>query len=126
MPYSPYEDHPIIVSLIRDGWNTPDTYSKHFSEIPKASGVYLLLNVDLEDGKRDRIMYVGMSVRLSTRLSGHEIQKLISDHLSWAAHVQRWFKLFPARDLRKTERHFIRLHRPPYNIIGRVRGEAWT
>lgn len=107
--------------LLADQWQSPNTYSNAFAEPPDAPGLYLLICFD---GTTAAAMYAGMSLRLARRLAGHPVMREIRSR----GHAQIWFKPIDAAlpELRQAEKALIHRFRPPFNIIGRVRGEAWA
>ena len=109
----------IQLGLIAEGWRTPSTYSDHFDEITDRPAVYLFLLMNRETYREAIVAYVGMSTRLSQRLSGHNILPLLSRDDLWP---MRWFKPVERRDLRRVEREYITRFDPPWNIVGRRRG----
>jgi excinuclease UvrABC nuclease subunit len=101
-------------------WLTPNTYNGNFA-YPSGRGIYVLAarKIDYEKKKvRHKILYVGMSLDLRRRLSGHAVLLELRDRFGDVVIFFRNYK----SDLRKLERHFIHLFNPPYNIIGRRRG----
>lgn len=106
-------------ALAADGWLSPDTYSKHFAPIISGAGVYLFLLTDTEAFDRAIVAYVGMSVRLSQRLSAHPVLRELQTPGYW---TQRMFKPVPRGLVRETERQYIASFDPPWNVQGRVRG----
>lgn len=105
--------------LILDGWLSPDTYARHFAEIPSSPAVYLLMMADRATLTQAIVAYVGMSQNLAQRLSGHPvINEIESDTRS----VFRWFKPTKAKNLRSVEARYIHRFDPPWNVIGRPRG----
>lgn len=115
------DSKPIQLSLIRDGWRSPDTYSNHFAPVESVSGVYLFLLHEREEYRKAFIAYVGMSKNLEQRLSSHEVYRELEDLNLW---IMRWFKELPCDELRKVERDCIGLFNPPWNIIGKRKGIA--
>lgn len=110
--------------LMADGWLSPDTYCNCFGALSDRPAVYLFLlyKPDAEGWRgyeRAIVAYVGMSRRVKTRLSSHDVLPQIETSDSW---VMRWFKPTPAKALRETEGHYIRRFNPPWNIIGKTRG----
>lgn len=113
--------------LLEQGWATSDTYCNHFKPIPDAPGVYLFECLDFDNFfKSLGIVYVGQAKRLVRRLefSAHEVLKEIygDDSRNWW--IRRWFKEFPAEQLRTVERSYIEFYDPPFNIVGKRRGFA--
>jgi len=110
-------------ALIAEEWQSPNTYSNSFGEPPDGPGLYLLVGWDAHFTSA-RAMYAGMSLRLARRLAGHPVMREIRD----LGHAQVWFKPLdlPLSELRAAERKLIRRFRPPFNIISRIRGEAWA
>ena len=105
---------------LRDnGWFTPDTYNNYFKPLTDSSVVYLFLLHKTPDYKNVLVAYVGMSINLEQRMSGHNILKQLDVHGYWA---QRWFKPTPNIELRDTESKLISEMSPPWNIQGRKRG----
>jgi excinuclease UvrABC nuclease subunit len=110
----------ISEQLEQEGWKTPDTYCKHFSEIPKKSGVYIFLKVDLdllEKTRTDTVLYVGMSRNLLKRVSTHNIKPMIK-----CDYMQVWFKEELPPKIRDAEKKLIQRFNPPFNISGKMRG----
>jgi hypothetical protein len=105
--------------LEREGWRTPDCYSKTFDAAGDFSAVYLFMLVDRMEYKAARPAYVGMSMRLAQRWSGHPILTELDDVDAW---VQRWFIRVPRSELRTVETANINRFDPPWNVIGRKRG----
>lgn len=104
---------------VEDGWLTPDTYdSGAFASLPNEPGVYLLLCYG-ELMNPIGVGYVGSAKSLLRRLSQHEVYRLIVRDGLWP---QRWFKIYPAQQIREVEKQYIRQLDPAYNIIGRRRG----
>jgi len=109
--------------LSRDGWKTPDTYATdEFGTIPERSGVYLFVGFEIFDDytQVDEALYVGMSTSLRRRTSGHPIRGKFNPTIQ----IQTWFREFSSSLIRDAERHYIRLLRPKFNIIGRIPGDA--
>jgi excinuclease UvrABC nuclease subunit len=115
---------PIADVLFCEGWRTPCTYvSKHYASLPQSSGVYIFLSSPIaeltsRDDRQRRVFYVGMARRLARRFQNHHVLVLLDDY-----HTQIWFRSVPVAMLRQTERELIHKYNPPYNIIGRRRGE---
>jgi hypothetical protein len=107
--------------LIAEGWFTPNTYGNCFRPITDGSAVYLFLMYRHGCFDKALVAYVGMSKKLSQRLSGHPVFSEIDTPERW---VMQWFKPVQPQDLRKTEAHYITKFDPPWNIIGRPRGVA--
>lgn len=105
--------------LVGDGWKTPDTYCNCFSRITNRPAVYLFLLVDRATYDMGMVAYVGMSKKLSQRLTGHPVLGEIQDTGHWA---MRWFKPVGECDLRQVEAKYITQFDPPWNINGRHRG----
>lgn len=105
--------------LVRDGWLSPDTYDNCFAPIIDDSAVYLFLLYQRDDFQRAIIAYVGMSTKLSQRITGHEVLSQLRTSECWA---MRWFKPTPSQELRAKERQYITRFDPPWNIVGRRRG----
>lgn len=105
--------------LEREGWRTPDCYSRSFDAEGDFSAVYLFMLVDRDGYERAMPAYVGMSTRLSQRWAGHPILTELEDLDQW---VQRWFIRVSRPDLRSVEKAHIQRFDPPWNIIGRTRG----
>lgn len=102
-----------------DGWVSPDTYDNYFESIIDGPAVYLFRVIDTYDYLSSFVGYVGMSERLSQRLSGHEVYREIQRPGVWP---QRWFKPTPLAALREVEDGYIKKFDPPWNVQGRVRG----
>lgn len=109
----------ISIWLIKDGWNSPNTYSNHWDEPGNFSAIYLFQLHDFATLQRGIVAYVGQSINLKARLSGHEILRSLDHPDIW---VQKWFKRTPKPNLKSTELHYIQHFDPPWNIIGRTRG----
>jgi hypothetical protein len=113
------------LSLADDGWFSPDTYSRQFMEIIDGPAVYLFLAYQNDVGSNiptygtAMVAYVGMSMRLSRRLDGHQILSEVQRAGFWP---MRWFKPTLGTELRTTERHLIKKFDPPWNILGRCKG----
>lgn len=105
--------------LAADGWRTPDTYGREYKAVPASAGVYLFLLYTDEFFHKAQVGYVGMSVDIRRRWTGHEILAQMVDAGRW---TQRWFKPISAEDLRRTEASYIVKFNPPWNINGRPRG----
>lgn len=105
--------------LISDGWFSPDTYSNEFKPFINGSAVYLFLLHETEFYDVAIVAYVGMSINLEQRMSGHNIIPLIHQDGYWP---MRWFKPTPESELRKVEADLIAEIDPPWNIQGRTRG----
>jgi hypothetical protein len=110
--------HEVNCRLSREGWLTPDSYSKEFSPLPQGPAVYLfaLFRDDFTDCL---VAYVGMSSNLQQRMSRHEV---LAEIKKCAGFVKRWFRPTPAEILRVRERELIAAFDPPWNIIGRKKG----
>lgn len=105
--------------LEREGWRTPQCYSRTFDAAGDFPAVYLFMLVDRMDYKIARPAYVGMSTRLAQRWSGHPVLSELDGIDAW---VQRWFLRVPCDDLRSVETAHIKRFDPPWNVIGRKRG----
>ena len=105
--------------LVSDGWLSPNSYSNSYGNIENIPSIYLFTMVDDYDFKSGLIAYVGMSVNLAQRISGHSVRKEIESTGFW---VPVWFKPTPQEDLRSTELNYIRKFNPPWNIVGKKRG----
>lgn len=119
-------DNPLLVdytgikeALVDDGWLTPNTYSNSYAEIESIPSIYLFTMVDDYDYTRALVAYVGMSINLAQRLSGHPVRKEIEKEGFW---VPVWFKPTPKEELRTTELSYIRKFNPPWNVVGKKRG----
>jgi hypothetical protein len=106
-------------TLVADGWRSPDIYAGFFDVAGPDAAVYLFLLLDRADYRTGMVAYVGMSINLIQRWSGHEILRELNQADQW---VMRWFKPTPAEQLRCLESELIQAHNPPWNIIGRRRG----
>jgi excinuclease UvrABC nuclease subunit len=113
----------VAVSLAREGWQSPNAYSKSFADLPRASGIYLfLVYPDFNASAQPGIVgYVGKSINIKQRMTGHEMATQIRADLP-EAYVQRWFKKVPKAELEAAEIQAIRRFDPPYNIQYRRRG----
>lgn len=103
-------------------WTTPNSYDPGSAD-PKGSGVYLLCQRRLGvyyGTKRNRykILYVGQSRNLASRLSGHEVLRELQERFD---DVVIFFRNHSSR-LKERELELIRHFNPPYNVIGRKRG----
>ena len=108
----------ISKSLKHEGWFSPNTYCNVFREPDDISAVYLFLCVsDYEDAF---VGYVGMSTRLSQRLSGHPILSNIRRNSDFW--VMTWFTPVQKPKLRTTELSYIQRFDPPWNVVGKKRG----
>lgn len=105
--------------LAADGWFTPDTYGHEFQPILSIPAIYTFLLVNEYDFRSAIVAYVGMSVKLSQRLSNHPVLDQISTSGYW---TMRWFKPVRRTELRQTETHYIKKFDPPWNIMCRPRG----
>ena len=105
--------------LREDCWRSPDTYCKDFAKIADMPAVYMFLLVDSCAFDKALVAYVGMSKRLSQRLSGHPVLAEIETPGYWS---MRWFKPVTASALRSVEASYITKFDPPWNIMGRPRG----
>ena len=105
--------------LLKEGWQTPDTYSKDFEPIRAIPAVYLFLLVDQSDYLTEFVAYVGMSANLKQRMQRHETKPQIGKDGHW---LMTWFKPTPEQSLRKTEAKYIERFNPPWNIMGKTRG----
>ncbi len=121
------ETTPLRQSLIDDGWGTPDTYDRCYSELINMSAVYLFLLYDWDNVNqfnnfdKSMVAYVGMSKTLKNRLTKHPVLREIAESRNY---VQRWFR--PAREeaLRAEELSLIQKFDPPWNVQGRTKGVA--
>lgn len=104
-----------------DGWWSPDTYARHFRELPTRPAVYVLMPYCREFYARAFVAYVGMSIDVQRRLAGHEVLREIKSPSVW---VKRWFKPTPTPALRDVERRYIQRFDPPWNLVGRKKGIA--
>ena len=119
---------PLVEDLIVEGWQTPQTYSNHFSYVPEDSGIYAFIRIQglrVDEPMEATVLYVGMSRCLAKRVAGHEILRKIREDLG-DPYVQTWFRCYSVETIREAERKHIQRFRAPYNIVGRVRGEAWN
>lgn len=112
----------IVERLVNQGWRTPNCYSNHYATVPRRAGVYLFAVFD-DFAKSPLIAYVGKSVALSQRLSGHEVLRCIRTEAP-EAYVQTWFKTLPAAEIGAAEVVTIKAFNPPYNLQHRVKGLA--
>lgn len=113
----------IITALIADGWQSPDTYDKHFAPLPQSAGVYILLAIQLSpleaDYMKTKIAYIGMSTNLEKRLSPrHQAMACIQEGKYFA---KRMFKECGKSELRKLEAELIRRFDPLLNVMGNRR-----
>lgn len=101
-------------------WLTPNTYDHNFSE-PSGSGIYLLCKrtVNPNESNGYKILYVGMSSNLKKRLEGHPILLELQEKFEDVVIFFRRYKI----NVRRLERAFIHHFNPPFNIMGRRRGE---
>ena len=111
-------------ALVNDGWLTPNTYCNFFDVPGDFPAVYLFSIRKSDefispDFDKYLIAYVGMSTRLSERLSGHPVKRELRDANYY---VMTWFKRIDAEKLRDVESELILKFDPPWNIVGRVRG----
>jgi hypothetical protein len=105
--------------LVSDGWLSPNTYDNYFEPVDNIPSIYILTMVDQYDYQNGLIAYVGMSINLAQRLSGHSVRKEIENEGFW---VPVWFKPTAKEDLRTTELSYIKKYNPPWNVIGKKRG----
>lgn len=109
----------LTAGLYEDGWHTPDTYGLEFRPAPSSPGVYLFLLYTDYLYHKAQVAYVGMSLDIRRRWSGHEILSELGGAGHW---TQRWFKQTSASELREVEASYIIKFNPPWNINGKPRG----
>lgn len=119
MPHVWKKAQELTKMLVGDGWVSPNTYCNHFAPLTEGSAVYLFLLVKSEDYQEALVAYVGMSVRLTQRIAGHNILPELDMPGYWP---MVWFKPVAKAKLRETEAEYITAFDPPWNIQGRVRG----
>lgn len=107
--------------LSAEGWLTPDTYTRLFAEPPPAPAIYLFLLCRRPDLAEAIVAYVGMSLNLHQRWTGHPVLTKLQQTDHW---TMRWFKPSAPNSLRAQERLYIQQFDPPWNIAGRRRGVA--
>lgn len=111
--------HDLSLSLISDGWLSPNTYCNNFAPLEDIPAIYLFTLFRSDDFKECLVAYVGMSTRLKQRISGHDVLTEVRQKGAW---TKVWFKPTPHDDLRHEEASYITRFDPPWNIQGRVRG----
>lgn len=117
LPFHRYES--LSKQLADDCWRTPNTYCKLFKAPSAEPAVYMFIGFRDFPERDVLVSYVGMSKRLSERLSGHPILSEISETFSY---IQTWFKPTELKKLRETELSYIQQFDPPWNVQGRRRG----
>jgi excinuclease UvrABC nuclease subunit len=114
--------------LYGDGWRTDIGYgpAKYQSKVPKSSGIYLFSLIKtrwsdhpLPDG---RVAYVGKSLNLFRRHTGHEVRPIIRGDVGSDFDIDFWFKRLAPEEISSAEVWCIKKYDPLYNIIHRVRG----
>jgi excinuclease UvrABC nuclease subunit len=117
MRFNPDDYNPFYL----DGWKTGTTYGavRHQDEIPNESGLYAITYLK-EDIKTHKIVYIGMSTNLKTRLirSNHEVMRKVE---SVGIFGSFWFKKYPLVGLYDLETEFIQKYNPSYNIRQKAR-----
>ena len=108
--------------FLLDGWLTPNSYGQDYAPLPKGAGIYAFTYFVFDiDDIHEFILYVGMSTNIAQRVANHNLlPKLRSKH----RFVAVYFFPLHRSSIREKEREFIRKFKPPYNIIGRIAGEA--
>jgi len=102
-----------------DGWLSPDSYSREFSEAEAAPAVYLFALYGDEDLRSALVAYVGMSINLQQRWNGHDVLALVRQA---GPFVKRWFRPTESALLRAVEADLITKYTPPWNTLGKPRG----
>lgn len=105
--------------ILSEGWLSPNTYTNSYAEMGDIPAVYLFLMIEPYRMVEAMVGYVGMSRKLKTRISGHQIRPLLVDA---GYHVQTWFRPVEPERLRAVEGDVIAQYDPPWNIAGRRRG----
>jgi excinuclease UvrABC nuclease subunit len=107
--------------LLENGWRSPDVYyDDECDAIPDSPGVYAVTLQWYEERKpRFEIAYIGMSMRLKTRVTyRHEACVALDDECDGPKYVLRFFRRADASDVRQLELDLIRGFQPRLNIIG--------
>ena len=111
---------PFKDQLFADGWRSPDTYCRQFDSLIDGPAVYLFLLHEDCYYERATVAYVGMSKRLTQRMSGHPVfSELWNIKGMWP---MRWFIPTEEKLLRERESELIAKYDPPWNIQGRTGG----
>lgn len=97
--------------FIANGFKTNRSYDNDFSPIPQTSGVYLLMNRTLKNGKsKYDILYVGSSNNLKERLGNHEVYRFLN---KMYLDVVPYFKI--ESNYLEKEKELIKLLQPKFN-----------
>lgn len=91
-------------------WKTPNTYDKNFSELPKSSGVYLVVAVSFIPFSKE-IIYVGSSRNLHKRHLNHEVVRRVKSDYD---HIQIYFQ--STENEIEFEKFLIKKIQPSLNI----------
>lgn len=107
----------LVDKLASDGWRTPDTWDGwYFSPIPDSPGIYLLMVSHLNALRQPRrVAYVGKSINLFRRLSGHTVIREIRRQ-DQDLYIQKWFLSLPVDEIGQAEIEAIRQFDPPMNL----------
>ena len=117
-----HDAHEVSLALVDDGWMSPNSYSNHWDEPGNFSAVYLFQVHDRETLRKSLVAYVGQSIYIKMRLSGHEVLRALNHPDVW---VKRWFKRTSRERLDETELRYIQQFDPPWNIQGKRRGVSF-
>ncbi len=106
-------------------WETERGFVASSNIPPPVSGVYAILRVTIDydipkPHIKHQVLYIGMSKKLSCRLSSHAILRELLHKFGYNdiwVYYQRHNK-----NLRKKEAQLIRAYHPPYNLVHRQRG----
>lgn len=108
-------------------WKTEATYGNTF-DVPHGPGIYLIAFRTIillpKRAVRYKILYVGMSRNLETRVPGHEIISEAKKALRLKPKLTDIVVFFRnhSKNLREIEKHYIKHFNPPFNIQHRKRG----
>jgi hypothetical protein len=127
----PFKHYQFAASMVRDGWRTPDCYSRNFSPAPQSPGVYLFSLYKMfwrESSSLPEIVYAGKSLNLAKRFDNHDVFPIISAQLpdfclETGIHymLQRWFRPLDKQIIDKAEIELIKKYNPPFNLQHRVK-----
>ncbi len=106
--------------LIRKGWKTPNTYSRHYDEIPEKSGCYLFIMIGFghDNYEMERVLYAGKSINLKQRHTSHEVHREIGRVICEMEDViiQTWFLELSEEIIDEFEVDLIKKYSPPFNL----------
>jgi len=107
-----------------DKWKTPNTYDgDSFASLPNGCGIYLLVQVQTRDSEFSyRVLYVGQSINIARRLTGHDVKTMCDAWVEKGSYVRVYFRRCSRNELRIREKNLIKLLNPPFNLQHRVRG----